>query len=151
MERALRFAIGVATGIALAGSASAYNVFNKTTDPTSGSIEVWGEHCMQCFHGKVKQGEHKSCPGGEKGCGGHTQITACVLAPGWETNQYVLRACSVKVPAHGWVEFVDRVPDFWGSQPTEAFVGCIVYDENGKVLTQGNKMDVVDGYNPCRQ
>lgn len=150
MDRAL-LSLVAAASLALSGAAAAYNVYNKTTDPTSGSIEVWGEHCMQCFHAKVKQGQHKSCPGNDKGCGGHTQITACVLAPGWGTNQYALRACAVKVPAHGWVEFVERVPGFFDDQTTEAFVGCIVYDENGRALNTDNKMDVVYGYNPCPQ
>jgi hypothetical protein len=151
MKRTLIALVCAAIGWMPATGAFAYKIINNTKDPTSYSIEVWGEHCPRCYHGHVKQGDPKSCPGGEKGCGGHTEITACVLARSAQfgANENSLRSCSVKVPAHGTVEFIDVNPA--GIWSTDAYVGCIVYDENDKVINPGNSsMSAVGGYNSCQ-
>jgi|GEM_PF-6748710 len=112
----------------------AYNIYNKSDN---GEIEVWGEYCPACFHGKVRQGEHKSCPGDKNGCKGNTAITFTFLVssqvrPG--TSDLVTRKCSRKVPAHGWVEI--------GNVGMHGAPTCIVYDKKGKELNPGDHLTV---------
>lgn len=150
MIKAFFYILGIITLSSYTNISFAYNVYNKAkTNPYS--IEVWGEDCPACFHGHVSRGEHKSCPGNEKGCTGHTQITACILVmggAGYGHNTNELRACSKKVPAHGWVEFVDAPYDVFNHGPQDSML-CFVYDEHGKVLNDGRMKELRGYYNTC--
>lgn len=128
------------TSMALADSTLAYRVYNKSSQDR---IEVWGQHCPKCFHAKISMGDSKSCPGDKKGCGGLTTISAIMLVPDSPySNTEKCQKCSVRVPAHGWVEFVD---DKGG------FTSCVVYDKNGNALN-GEAFDrlMKDAPGECR-
>lgn len=121
--------------MSLADSALAYRIYNKSSQE---KIEAWGEHCPKCFHGTIKSGDSKACPGGEAGCKNKTEISAKILVPiSPYSNDYACKKCTTKVPAHGWVEFHDNVDN-------PRYTNCSVYDKNGKLLSD-QLMENADG------
>ena len=115
--------------------AGAYNVYNKTRR----SIHVRGERCARCYDGHVAAGRHGSCPGGSKGCRGHTWISVegppgvCSrkgfnpLNGNWVQDRWY-HYCGKEVPAHGWVTIGET--RLYGLR-------CVVHKRNGDAIWRG--------------
>lgn len=136
MKKIFTFLAALVSISLLADSAFAYRIYNKTRQD---KIEVWGEHCPKCFHGTIKMGESKSCPGDEPGCKNKTEITAKILVPiSPYSNDYACKKCAAKVPAHGWVEFRENAAN-------GLYTNCYVFDKSGKLLTDELMQDAPGG------
>jgi len=82
--------------------AGAYCVYNHT----NAELTVCGEFCDHCLSADLSAGEHACCPGGDKGCGGHTQITVSRVGPlASLCGAYKTRE---QVEAHGWVSIFGK-------------------------------------------
>lgn len=107
------------TLVFVATQASAYSIYNKT----GGTRHFVGETCAHCFAGDIADGESKSCPGGNRGCGGETFISMRTGGKCYVPNSPLpidnYHYCPVPVDAHGWVEFY---PDHQ----------CITFTPDGK-------------------
>jgi hypothetical protein len=81
---------------------SAYCVYNHV----NANFSVCGENCSKCFKSYIKSGHHGCCPGGHKGCGGHTYITFYPYESNI-TSDFGWYA-PVQVTNHGWVSFFGK-------------------------------------------
>ena len=124
---------------------SAYCVYNHT----NANFSVCGESCTRCFEKGIKSGHHGCCPGGHKGCGGHTYIT-------FYPYESVTRSdygwyAPVQVTNHGWVSFFgeckgsmykgnDFNPDYCKD------VTVKVHNNDGKVIYHGGVHSITSSF-----
>ena len=114
-------------------SAQAYCVYNHTNT----DLFVCGESCTHCFQGTIKKGEKRCCPGGDKGCRGHTYITISPLYGGTSCNGFYVPK---QVSAHGWVSLFGSCRKEWKKcNESDACAGITakVHDKDGKVVYDG--------------
>ncbi len=101
-HKLILIAAAVAALLVAPAMAGAYCVYNHT----NAELTVCGEFCDHCLSADLSAGEHACCPGGDKGCGGHTQITVsrvgtlAALCGSYKTPE--------KVEAHGWVSIFGK-------------------------------------------
>jgi hypothetical protein len=136
MKTVLAIFILALTGIfcLLSSPCSAYCVYNHT----NANFDVCGESCNKCFRKNIKSGHHACCPGGHKGCGGHTYITFHPYEGRYESN-YGWYA-PVQVTNHGWVSFFGKCK---GSMMLEVDVANPDYCKDVTVKVHNNDGDVI--------
>ncbi len=115
-------------------TAGAYCVYNHSDS----DFQVRGDNCLHCLKAIVRSGEKACCPGGDKGCRGHTSILLSIRFPSGNlcNNFYVPH----KVEAHGWVSLFGSCSDNfhtcnWCNSCAKLRVK--VHDKHGKVVYEG--------------
>jgi len=114
--------------------AGAYCVYNHTNT----GLYVNGEHCLHCLQANIPKGGKACCPGGDKGCRGHTQISFSVDYGNDSScnNFYVPK----EVEAHGWVSLFGSCRKEWSKcNQADACDGITakVHDKDGNVVYDG--------------
>ena len=129
-------ALAAALVIALAAplTAGAYCVYNHTNT----SLFVQGEQCLHCLEANIDKGDKACCPGGDKGCRGHTLISFSVnYGSHTSCNNFIVPK---EVEAHGWVSLFGSCRKEWKRcNQADACDGITakVHDKNGKVIYSG--------------
>jgi len=116
---------------------SAYCVYNHT----NANFDVCGESCNKCFRKNIKSGDHACCPGGHKGCGGHTYITFHPYE-GSDESGYGWYA-PVQVTNHGWVSFFGECKGSMWLDPNKHEVANPDYCKDVTVKVHNNDGDVI--------
>ncbi len=114
--------------------AGAYCIYNHTNT----ALYVTGEQCMHCLEATIHKGSKACCPGGEKGCRGHTHISFSVSYGGREIcgDFHVPK----EVEAHGWVSLFGSCRKDWKKcKRSDACDGMTakVHDKDGNVTYEG--------------
>lgn len=129
--------------LAAPGPSRAYCVYNHTDT----KFEVCGESCNKCFQKTIKDGHHACCPGGHKGCGGHTFITIWPSPPddgdvkyGW----YV----PVQVTSHGWVSLFGKCTGTRDKYQCDE-IRAKVHDNDGDVIWEGHLYHLSNTWGRC--
>ena len=124
--------IMVTFGPSLAGAYCVYN--HSNTD-----LYVSGEQCTRCLQATVRAGDKVCCPGGDKGCRGHTRITISVQYSGDAVcNDFYVPK---EVEAHGWVSFFGSCRKEWKTCDNSDACNNLrvkVHKKNGDVTYSGH-------------
>jgi hypothetical protein len=123
---------GVFFAICLSSSPSnAYCVYNHT----NAKLVVCGESCLKCYNKVIKGGHHGCCPGGHKGCGGHTFITIYpYISDGPNDHKWFV---PVQVTSHGWVSLFGKCKGDLDSKDYCSDVTAKVHNNDGDIIYSG--------------
>ncbi len=130
----LVLAMALVAALAAPTLAGAYCVYNHTNT----DLYVTGEQCLHCLQTTVKKGGKACCPGGDKGCRGHTYISFAISFGDRNVcNSFVVPKA---VEAHGWVSLFGSCTKEWKKcDRADACSGVTakVHDKDGKVIYDG--------------
>jgi len=131
----LALAAVLLVALAAPALARAYCVRNHS----SSDFQVRGGNCLHCLKAIVRSGEKACCPGGDKGCRGHTYIQLSIRFPSDVLcNDFYVPH---KVEAHGWVSLFGSCTDNFHtcnfSSDACAKLRVKVHDRHGKVVYEG--------------
>jgi len=130
----LTLAAALLVALAAPQLAGAYCVYNHTNT----GLYVTGEQCLHCLQTNIAKGSKACCPGGDKGCRGHTRISFSVDYGNRTTcNSFYVPK---EVEAHGWVSLFGSCRKEWSKcNHSDACDGVTakVHDKDGNVVYDG--------------